>query len=188
MWIMAQEKVKTMLSDLQARLVDNIVLVDQGSSLATFVTTPRWMLTGKKDSLWGIFPPAGVSQAEITNAKRFGEAIKKALKQNDTITEPTCKDLGAVDVDEKLINSEKIATKSFMIWGKLIRKLGKPGDRKRKPVVMLYVVFLLLIIVTVVPLNMIIQSIRRKLNKEKVMQEKQYYEKPSGSNYAKSVY
>lgn len=182
MWIMAQEKVKIMLNDLDAKLVDNIVLVDQGSSLATFVTTPRWMMTGKKDKFLNLFPPAGVSQEEIGNAKRFGVAIKKALKENDIITQPACRNLNAVNVDVKLINSEKIATKSFRIWGGWIRKLGKPGSVKRKPIVMAYVIFLLLIILTIVPLNMIIQTIKRKLNNEAVLKEKEYYEQPSGGD------
>jgi hypothetical protein len=179
MWIMAQEKVKAMLHDIGARLVDNIVLVDQGSSLATFVTTPRWMMTGKKDSFLGLFPPAGVSAEKIIEAKRFGDAIATALAKNDAITAPMCKNLNAVNVDVRLINSEKIATKSFKIWGGWIRKRGKPGDKKRKPLVMAYVVFLLLIIVTIVPLNMIIQTIKRKVNKEAVLKEKQFYEQPS---------
>ena len=50
--------------------------------------------------------------------------------------------LKAVEVNMKLIKSEQIATKSFKIWGSLIRKLGKPGSLKRKPVVMLYLIFL----------------------------------------------
>lgn len=181
MWIMAQEKVKGMLEKLGAKLIDNIVLVDQGSSLATFITTPRWMMTGKKDRLWGIFPPAGVSPREIKNARRFGEAIKRGLKSGAKPDEPLCRGLGAVEVDVRLIKSEQIATKSFRIWGKMIRKLGKRGEMKRKPVVMLYVLFLLLIIVTVVPINMVVQMVLRTLNKEQFRRKKEQYEQPSGS-------
>lgn len=181
MWVMAQEKMKGMISDLGAKLIDNIVLIDQGNSFATFITTPRWMLTGKKDSLWGIFPEAGVSPKDIKDAKRFGEAIRFAL-HNNTHKEGTslCYGLKAVEVDEKLIKSEQIATKSFTIWGKLIRKVGKQGEAKRKPIVMLYVVFLLLIILTIVPINMLIQTILRKVNKEKVLKQKEIFETPSG--------
>jgi hypothetical protein len=183
MWIMAQEKVKMMLEDIGAKLIDNIVLIDQGSSLATFITTPRWMLTGKKDSLWNIFPPAGVSNSEITSSYRFGSAILDGLK-NDKEKDFTslCYGLGAVSVNEKLIKSEQIATKSFNIWGKLIRKVGKSGDVKRKPIVLLYLVFLILMIVTLVPINMIIQTINRKINKAKVEEQKAVYELPSGSS------
>ncbi len=181
MWVMAQEKMKSMLDDVEAKLIDNIVLIDQGNSFATFITTPRWMLTGKKDSLWGVFPEAGVSSQDIKDASRFGEAIRFALK-NDLEKEGNslCHGLKAVEVDEKLIKSEQIATKSFTIWGKLIRKVGKQGEPKRKPIVMLYVVFLLLIILTIVPINMLIQTILRKVNKEKVLKQKEIFETPSG--------
>lgn len=183
MWIMAQEKVKMMLDEIGAKLLDNIVLIDQGTSLATFVTTPRWLLTGKKDSLWGMFPEAGVHPDDIKDSKRFGKAIFEAL-QNDKEKEdkPLCSGLKAVEVDIKLIKSEQIATKSFKIWGTLISSLGKPGSFIRKPFVLLYLAFLLLIIVTIVPLNMLIQTINRKINKEKVQKLKEMYEQPSGND------
>lgn len=182
MWVMAQEKVKVLLKELNAVLIDNIVLVDQGNSFATFVTTPRWMLTGKKDSLWNLFPKAGISRIGILDAKRFGNAILYALSRDkEKEKRPICNGLKAVNVDVRLIKSEKIATKSFRIWGKLIRKLGKPGDKKRRPVVMLYVVFLLLIIVTIVPINMLIQTILRKISKDKILKQKEFYELPSGN-------
>lgn len=183
MWVMAQEKMKRLLKDVNAKLIDNIVMIDQGNSLATFVTTPRWMLTGKSDKLWGVFPEAGISKSDIKNASRFGYAILKALQEDkEKENASICHGLNAVDVDVKLIKSEQIATKSFMIWGKLIRKIGKQGDLKRKPIVMLYVLFLLLIILTIVPLNMIIQTIIRKVNKEKILKQKEFYELPSGND------
>jgi len=182
MWVMAQEKLKQMLNDVEAKLIDNIVLIDQGNSFATFVTTPRWMLTGKRDSLWGVFPEAGISKQDIKEASRFGKAISHALANDkEKKQESICHGLNAVTIDEKLIKSEQIATKSFMIWGKLIRKVGKQGDPKRKPIVMLYVVFLLLIILTIVPINMLVQTIIRKVNKEKILKQKEIFEAPSGS-------
>ena len=45
----------------------------------------------------------------------------------------------------------------------------------------LYLVFLILMILTVVPINMIVQTILRKLNKSAVLKEKEFYELPSGS-------
>lgn len=182
MWMMAQEKVKTLLDGIGAKLIDNIVLVDQGNSLATFITTPRWMLSGKKDALWGVFPRAGISDEAIKNASRFGVAIKEALKRDEEKKGTSlCYGLGAVSVDEKLIKSEKIGTKSFHIWGKLIRLIGKQGEAKRKPFIILYTLFLVAMIITVVPLNMLIQTLYRKLNKEEVLKQKALYELPSGS-------
>ena len=182
MWVMAQEKMKVLLNKLDAKLIDNIVLIDQGSSFSTFFTTTRWMMTGRKDKWLGIFPHAGISDKDIKDAARFGRAIKEALELNkEKDNKPLCSGLKAVNVDEKLVKSEQIATKSFAIWGKLIRKVGPLGDPKRKPIVMLYVIFLILIIATIVPLNMLIQTIMRKVNKEKVLKQKEFYARPSGN-------
>lgn len=181
MWIMAQEKVKVLLKELEATLIDNVVLIDKGSSLETFITTPRWMLTGKKDSFFGL-STAGIDEKDIMKSQRFGKALVQALEQNKEIEKKSLlQGLKAVEVDIKLIKSEKIGNKSFLIWGKLIRKIGNFGDKKRRVVVMIYLVFLILMILTVVPINMIVQTILRKLNKNSVLKEKEFYELPSGS-------
>jgi len=181
MWIMAQEKMKQMLLDIDAKLIDNVVLVDKGNSLETFITTPRWMLTGKKSSIFGL-SSAGIDEQEIEKSQRFGEVLIQALKEDKEKDHTSLLyGLKAVKVDIKLIKSEKIGTKSFMIWGNLIRKIGKPGSLKRKPIVILYLMFLILMIVTVVPINMIVQSILRIINKESIHKQKEFYELPSGS-------
>jgi hypothetical protein len=178
---MAQEKVKVLLKELEATLIDNVVLIDKGSSLETFITTPRWMLTGKKDSFFGL-STAGIDEKDIMKSQRFGKALVQALEQNKEIEKKSLlQGLKAVEVDIKLIKSEKIGNKSFLIWGKLIRKIGNFGDKKRRVVVMIYLVFLILMILTVVPINMIVQTILRKLNKNSVLKEKEFYELPSGS-------
>jgi len=182
MWLMAQEKVKGLLAYAGAHLLDNIALIDAGPSLATFITTPRWMLTGKKGEPGGLLPRAGVAQDEIKHAARFGRAIKKALENDEeTLGRPLLKGLKAVDVDSNLIASEKVGQRSFAIWGKILRKVGPAGDPKRKPVLIVYVIFLIVLIVTVVPLNMLIKRVLRPLTKNKLRQQKTYFEQPSGS-------
>jgi len=181
MWIMAQKKVKAKLDEIGARLIDNVVLVDQGGNLATFITTPRWMWTGKKDAFWGL-PKAGVHPDDIKNASRFGLALSDALSKDlEKESKPLLTGLEAVRVDDKLVGTEKIAHKSFRIWGGLIRKFGKTGDKARIPILALYFLFLLSLIVIVVPLNTIVKPIFRKLNSKKVEEERRFFEEPSGS-------
>jgi hypothetical protein len=182
MWIMAQEKIKLMLKELDANLIDNVVLIDKGNALETFITTPRWMLTGKKDSFFGL-SSAGIDEKEIFNSQRFGKALSLALENDEEKEKKSLLwGLKAVNVNVKLVNSEKIAIRSFMIWGSLIRKLGKPGSLKRKPAVLLYLIFLLLMIVTIVPINMIIQSIIRIVNEKSIKEQKDFFELPSGNS------
>lgn len=181
MWFTAQEKIKGLLSDIGAKLVGNVVLVDQGNSLSTFVTTPRWMLTGKKDRLWNILPKAGISEKEINDTGRFGKKILEAFQNNTPLDENLLKGLGAVKADIKLIGSEKIAHRSFLIWGKLLRKIGSQDSFARLTVLIMYILFLITIIATVVPLSMAMRTLLFPLMKEKLYKEKEYYEYPSGS-------
>ncbi|AXK49056.1 dialkylrecorsinol condensing enzyme [Aliarcobacter trophiarum LMG 25534] len=181
MWIMAQEKVKTILKELNAKLIDNVVFIDKGNSLETFITTPRWMLSGKKDSFFGL-SSAGIDENEIKKSARFGRALKVALKNDKEKEQKSLLfGLNALSVDEKLIKSEKIGNKSFLIWGSLIRKT-KQNTVSRKILVMIYLVFLLLMILTVVPINMIVQTVVRRLNKNSILKQKEFYELPSGSD------
>lgn len=181
MWLMAQEKVKKELNNLGARLIANAVLIDQGSSLATFITTPRWMFTGKKEPFLDIFPPAGIAKDEIKSASRFGFAIKNAI-QKSVLDDSILKGLKAASSDKKLIKSEEIGHKSFLIWGKLIKKISSPNTIQRKAAVSVYLVFLILLIITVVPINMLLQQLLSPLLKAKTDIKKEYYDKPSGDD------
>jgi hypothetical protein len=170
------------LRDAGARLLDNVALVDSQSALVTFITTPRWVLTGNKGKPGGLLPPAGVSQQDIDCAGRFGKAIVAALASDrEKLDQPMLQGLSAVKVDTRLIASEKIGHRSFMIWGKLLRKIGPPGHPLRRVVLAVYALFLITMIITVVPINMLVNFILRSVFVQRVERERQYYEAPSGS-------
>jgi hypothetical protein len=180
MWLMAQEKMKSLLNNIDARLIDNAVLTDQGKSIYTFVTTPRWMLTGKKNAFW-FFPPAGVAETEMQGADRFGRRLCEALAQNkETENTPLLQGLNAVNVQGKLIATERIAHRSFLIWSKLIKKAGAPGSNARKVVITIYSMFLLTLVLTIVPINIIIRKLLYPFRKKHINKAINYYEQPSG--------
>lgn len=180
MWAMSQETIKQLLETLNARLIDNVALIDQGST-KSFITTPRWMFTGRKNSFWGL-PEAGIAEQEITNTRRFGLALVSALKDHkEQQGEALLMGLKAVSVDISVVQSEKIGYRSFRIWGKLLRKVGQQNDAKRKPVLLIYFAFLICMIVTVVPISIILKRILSPFLVNKHVQMKEYYELPSGS-------
>ncbi|CAA0106518.1 Uncharacterised protein [Zhongshania aliphaticivorans] len=182
MWLMAQEKVKRHLTLLSARLIDNIVLTDPSHSAATFISTPLWVLTGKKGPfLNGLIPAAGVDAKAIKAASRFGEAIAQQLPvraSNDNA--PLLQNLGAVTINERLIASERIAIRSFRLWGALLRSLGKPGTLLRRAVLVLYILFLITLILTVVPVTAIFKTLLAPLMKKRIAAQRQYFAAPSG--------
>ncbi len=180
MWLIAQEKMKSLLREAGARHTDNVVLTDQGKSIYTFVTTPRWMLTGKKDAFW-FFPKAGVARNEIQDAARFGKRLCTTLARDDeTKHKPMLKGLNAVNVQGKLIATEQIAHRSFLIWSKLIKKAGAPGSAPRKVVITIYAFFLLILVLTIVPINIIIRKLLYPFRRKHIKKAVNYYEQPSG--------
>ncbi len=182
MWLTAQETIKTLLNERGARLIDNVVLVDQGAPWATFVTTPRWLLTGRKNGFWGVFPPAGISDTDISAAARFGRALltNRHLVQSGLNT-PLLSGLGAVKVNPGYIAGERVAHRSFRIWGRLLRAIGKPGNPIRRAVLLVYVVFLITLILTVMPLGMALRALLRPLLRQRMDREVLRLEQPSGS-------
>jgi hypothetical protein len=181
MWMLAQEKLKGLLADCGARLIDNVVLIDPGPTLATFFTTPRWLWTGKQAGFWGM-PAAGLNEAQIKGTRRFGLALRDALHSGaEQGTQPLLGGLGAVIANPRLYVSEKAGTRSFFVWGKLLRAAGGPGSPRRVPLLALYVVFLILMIVTVVPTSLLLQALLRPVLGGWLGRIKHQFEKPSGS-------
>lgn len=181
MWMLAQEKMKGLLEACGARLLDNVVLVDPNPTMITLFTAPIWLLSGKRD-FFKILPPAGVDAASIQATQRFGLALREALHKNEERgTTPLLAGLKAADSDPHLLVSEKAATRSFYMWGKLLRAVGEPGQWRRYPFLVLYVIFLITLILTVVPLSLLIQSLLRPFMRRRFAALKRQFDLPSGS-------
>jgi hypothetical protein len=181
MWLLAQDKVKGLLAACGARLLDNVVLVDPSPTMVSLLTTPLWLLTGKRDILPGM-PPAGVDVDSIRAARRFGLALRDALHDDqERGSAPLLTGLRAVDADPHLLFSEKVGTRSFYLWGKLLLAVGKPGQLRRRPFLIAYVTFLIAIILTVVPVSLLIQALLRPFLRRRFALLKQRYDAPSGS-------
>lgn len=181
MWMLAHEKMKTMLVACGGRLLDNVVLIDPSPTMASLVTTPLWMWFGRRDLIkW--LPPAGVDERSINETRRFGLALRDALARDEERGDaPMLTGLAAVDSDPRLLFSEKAATRSFFVWGKLLRAVGEPGQLRRYPFLFLYVVFLIALVFTVVPLSLLVQAILRPLMRSRFAELKREYDAPSGA-------
>ncbi len=183
MWLMGQEKVKKCIREVGGKLIDNVVFVKKKKKELTFITTPRWMFTGKKAGFWKIFPPAGVSEKDIMVASRYGEAILDAIERRQIGKgQSVLRGLGAVKVNPNNIRFERIAHYHFLIWAKFFRALGKQGQRRRFPFLFLFIVTLSCLVLLSLPLTMIFNIIINPLNKKSIAQEIAYYEQPSGSS------
>jgi hypothetical protein len=181
MWLMAQERVKELLTAAQAKLVGNVVLVDEAGSVGSFLATPLWMMTGNRGPmLGGLIPRAGVKPEQIKASRRFGERIATMLERGETLDASLLQGLGAVHVNTKLIATEKAARRSFLAWGALLRKLGKQGALARQPVVAFYIVFLVALLITVLPLSALLKTLTAPLLRSRIAAQRAYFSQPSG--------
>jgi len=181
MWLMAQERTKELLAACGAHLVGNVVLVDEAGSIGSFLATPLWMLTGKRGPLLGgLIPRAGVKPEQITGSRRFGERIAHALIQDQTLNTGLLRGMRAVKVNTHLIATEKAARRSFLAWGKLLRALGKQGAWARQPVVMIYIVFLIALLISVLPISALLKTLATPLLRKRIATQQAYFSRPSG--------
>ena len=181
MWLSAQEKMRRLIGEAGGQLRDHLAFTDQGHALATFITTPRWVLTGKRDQFLGL-PAAGVAPEEIQAASRFGRALADALNQNaEKLPAPMLSGLRAVTVNPRLAFSERAGHRAFTVWSKLIRLFGRRGQRRRRPVLFLFALYLILMVITIVPISLLIQWLLSPLLKTKLARIKADLEAPSGS-------
>jgi hypothetical protein len=180
MWLVAQETVKRLIHEAGGRLCDNVVFSDPGSTLATLITTPRWLLTGRRDAFCGL-PPAGVAEADIAAANRFGQGLLNALRADrERAAAPMLTGLGAACVDPRLIFSERAGSRAFALWSRLIRLGGPQGSAARVPLLALFCVYLVAMILTVVPASLLAQRLLRPLLARRLESRRAYFELPSG--------
>ena len=180
MWLTAQETVKRLIQEAGGELRDNVVFTDNAPTMATLITTPRWLLTGKRDGIFGL-PAAGIAEADIAGADRFGHALLRALRDGrEKSGQPMLGHLGAARVDPRLIFSERAGSRAFAAWSRIIRLGGRPGSLLRLPLVLLFCVYLVAMILAVVPASLLLQRLLRPLFARRLESQKSYFELPSG--------
>lgn len=161
MWLSAQETMKRLITDAGGELRDNVAFTDRGSTLASFITTPRWLLTGRRNAFWGL-PAAGVAEEEIAGGERFGRALLAALRSDgERRAAPMLAGMAAAKVDARLIFSERAGQRAFRVWSRLIRLGGPPGSARRAPLLALFCVYLVTMILVVVPPSLLVQRLLR---------------------------
>lgn len=173
MWIMAQEKVKKLLVANRANHVGNIALVDRNINHISVITIVHWLMGGKKTRMFGIFPKPGVSDKDIANASRFGEPIKKALRENEygDLQEALLAE-GAVKVDPSLIATDIRGNMVFSKWANfLIKKEGK----ERSKALVFFKYYLLFAIWIIAPIVFVVFLLTYLPMYRKIQRDKKYY-------------
>ncbi|AFZ58479.1 hypothetical protein H6G54_06175 [Anabaena cylindrica FACHB-243] len=189
MWHSASETMKKMIADVGGIHVDNVVVTHQGKPLATFISTPRLLLTGKTNGLWGVLPPGGVRDRTIDDLSRFGQQIANNLPAlsdgcSDTYggsQKPLLKGLDAVEVNPRYIIPELIGRIAYRPWAKIIRLFGKQGSWRRRPIIYIFAIQLIFAIPIVLLVSTIIQFLFAPLINKQIKSYVQLLKSPSSA-------
>lgn len=153
MWVMAQEKMKLKLQELQAKLVGNIVLVDKHNNHISVITIVNWMFTGEKRNYLGIFPKPGVSQQEIDASTRFSAVLLRHLKNADfSSLQKDLLAIGAVKIKTFLIVVDNRGNAIFAKWAQLITTKSEDNTRKREKLIKMFNIYLIIAIWVISPI------------------------------------
>jgi hypothetical protein len=172
MWLNAQEKVKKYLEEVNADLVGNVALFDRNNNSVSAVTILYWMLTGKKDRMWGIFPKPGVADEDVVQVGTYGAIVLEILENGnwDALQEQLVS-AKAVEVKSNLMFIEHRAKRLFAIWANLITK------RKNRALwLKIFKYYLVIALFIVAPIVVTINTIFFKpFLQKKIQRKKQYY-------------
>ncbi len=176
MWLNAQESVKQHLRDAGAKLVANIPLIDRNNNLVSVVTIFYWMLTGKKERMWGVFPKPGVMDSDIRAVNKPGKQVLDALlTESYDGLQQRIHALGQIHIATSILFIEMRAKKLFRIWAGLIRKKGTT-QRKRKFWTTLFKYYLLIALFLVSPVVLLVYKVLfLPFSRKSVERKKMYF-------------
>jgi len=153
MWVRAQEDIKKMIKENGGLLKGNIALHDRHNNLSSVVTIIYWMMNGKKERYLGLFPKPGISDADISDAKRFAPVITDALQCNDfDDLQSKLLLLKAVELSPNVVSTEEKGKKIFGIWSEFILKKGGVGSPQRVGRLNMFKWYLMFVIFVVSPI------------------------------------
>lgn len=176
LWIMAQEKVKKLLKNCDAKLVGNIALVDRHINHVSVITIAQWMFTGVKKKFLGIFPKPGVSQKDIDESSKFGKVILPHLEKADySSLQNQLVEQGAVRIKPFLLTMDKRANIIFGKWANLIQAKSKKGGNKRALLIKFFNFYLIFAIWVMAPIVFILFLLTYLPLLGKFKKEKQYF-------------
>jgi hypothetical protein len=155
MWHSASETMKQMLRDARAVHIDNVVITHPGPPFSTFVSVPRALLVGKKDRLWGIFPPAELDARELDRCARLGAAVAERLDKLRPPYPSLLAGLGAVEVKRRYIVPERTAWYLYRVVAPLVGRRGERDERSRQLALYVFMAGVLALICAGLPLCLV---------------------------------
>ncbi len=163
MWQRAHARIRALVSASGGVHTDSIVVTHQGPAMATYLTAPLLMLTGRRDRL-AFLPPPGVAPAEIENLGGFGRRLRETTDRWAAAPPtPLLTGLDAVKVNVAALMPELIGAGAMVLLARIARRCGKPGSLLRRPVIWLFVLLLVLLLPVVLTASVVLTPVLRRL-------------------------
>ncbi|HPM12420.1 MAG TPA: hypothetical protein PK734_02890 [Bacteroidales bacterium] len=152
MWINSQEIIKKQLHTAGANLIGNIAFSDKHQNQISAITIVHWMLSGRKDKKYGIFPLPGISTSDIQQASEYGTVLHTAI-QSQSLQGIQSKflALGYMNIPLDVQFIEERAKRLFTVWAQLITKFGS-SLQGRKRLVTTFKWYLIIALFIVAPI------------------------------------
>jgi hypothetical protein len=157
MWINSQIGINRLVEQAGAKVVANIPFSDKTNNIVSAVTILYWMLSGRKERMWGVFPKPGVSDEDIERAGEPGRIVL-AHAESGEYTSLQEKIADFVTVPTDILFIEKRAKRLFRIWAGIIKRFGKT-PRLRRLWVSIYKYYLIIALFIVAPIVLLVYYI-----------------------------
>jgi len=157
MWINSQISINRLVEQAGAKVVANIPFLDKTNNIVSAVTILYWMLSGRKERMWGVFPKPGVSDEDIERAGEPGRIVL-AHAESGEYTSLQEKIADFVTVPTDILFIEKRAKRLFRIWAGIIKRFGKT-PRSRRLWVSIYKYYLIIALFIVAPIVLLVYYI-----------------------------
>lgn len=157
MWINSQISINRLVEQAGAKVVANIPFSDKTNNIVSAVTILYWMLSGRKERMWGVFPKPGVSDEDIERAGEPGRIVL-AHAESGEYTSLQEKIADFVTVPTDILFIEKRAKRLFRIWAGIIKRFGKT-PRSRRLWVSIYKYYLIIALFIVAPIVLLVYYI-----------------------------
>ena len=151
MWQRASMAMKRLLAAAGARHCDNVAVTHQGSPLATLISTPRALLSGKRDRLLGVFPNAGIAEKDMSRVQALASVAARRLMAGHRAGASLLRGEPAVSVTRWLAVPERLGWYCFYAAARVIRFFGTVHRGFRTAGVVAFAVFLVLLILIALP-------------------------------------
>jgi len=151
MWHSASERMKHLLMKAGARHRYSTAVTHQGSPLLTLISTPRALLSGKRNRLMGVFPPVGIAETELERLRGLGAEVAAQLKAGRPAGASATNAMPAPAIRRWLVVPELLAWYCFRAWARFIVWLGAIDRRLRAIGVYGFAIFLVGLILIGLP-------------------------------------